>query len=359
MLQKLSPYKMNTKRVTLSANDKLTFINNLATMLSAGISILEAVDSLLEDSKGNMKKLLTVLREDLIQGEHLHETFAKFPGVFDKVTVNIIKASEQAGTLDVTLKDLTNTIQKDIEFSDKIKSALMYPVLIFIVFSGVLLMILIVVVPKISQVFSRLRVTLPLPTRILIFISDLLINNTIPLIAGIAIFIILLIMVYKLNRGLIFGILFSLPVVSTLVKEIDLTRFSRSFYLLLSSGIPITSALELTQDVVARRDIARTIAASKEMVLAGKRLSEGFKANKRVIPTLMVKMMEAGEKTGTLDKSMQEIAEHMDYKVSSTLKILTALLEPVMLVFVGVLIGGMMLAIIAPIYGLIGQVGQR
>lgn len=350
---------MNTKRVTLSTNDKISLVNNLATMLAAGISILEAVDSLLEDAKGNQKKVVETLRDDLMQGNHVYESFAKFPNVFDKVTVNILKASEEAGKLDVTLKDMAGNIQKEVEFNDKIKSAVMYPILISIVFVGVMLMILIVVVPKISTVFIRLNVPLPLPTRIMIYVSNLLLHQTLYLSIGIAVFITGFITLYRMNRRAVIRILFSLPVVSELVKEIDLTRFSRSFYNLLSSGIPITSALELCQDTVIRKDIGQTIRITREMVLSGKRLSEGFKSNKKIIPTIMLKMIEAGEKTGTLDKSMLEISEHLDYRVSSTLKILTAMLEPIMLVLVGICIGGMMLAIIAPIYGLIGQVGQH
>ena len=129
---------MNTKNVGMSYKDKITLLSNLSTMLTAGISILETVDSLLEDAKGNQKKLLQVLREDLIQGKHMYITFSKFPGVFDKVTVNIIKASEEAGSLDVTLKDIKTHIQKEMEFIDKIRSAMMYPVLIFVVFVLVL-----------------------------------------------------------------------------------------------------------------------------------------------------------------------------------------------------------------------------
>ncbi len=350
---------MNLKRLTLSTNDKIGLINNMATMLSAGISILEAVDSLLEDSKGNLKKVTQTLRDDLVQGNHVYETFAKFPNIFDKVTVNILKASEEAGTLDVTLKDLANNIQKEVEFNDKVKSAVMYPILISIVFVGVMLMILIVVVPKIATVFTRLNVPLPLPTRIMIFVSNLLLHQTVLLLSGLVIFLAIIITLYRMNKKAMIRLIFSFPIISELVKEIDLTRFSRSFYHLLSSGIPITSALELCQDMVIRKDISQTIRLTREMVLSGKRLSEGFKTNKKNIPTIMLKMIEAGEKTGTLDKSMLEIAEHLDYRVTSTLKLLTAMLEPIMLVVVGVCIGGMMLAIIAPIYGLIGQVGQH
>jgi type II secretory pathway component PulF len=350
---------MKIEQLTISNSEKLTLISNLSTMITAGIPILEVVDSLLEDAKGNVKKILEIVREDLIQGKHLYISFSRFPLVFDKVTANIVKASEEAGTLDITLKDLKDEIKKDIEFSDKIKTALTYPVIIIFVFFAVLLLILIVVIPKIATVFLRLKVSLPLPTRILIFISNVILTYTIPVIIGFSLFILGLFFLYKKKRQWILHITFTFPIISTLIKQIDLTRFSRSMYLLLTSGITITNALELTQDIVMKPEIAKAITYSKEVVLAGKNLSEGFKENKRIFSGIIVKIIEAGERTGTLDKSMQDISEHLDYEVSNSLKTFTTILEPVMLVFVGILVGGMMLAIIAPIYGLIGQVSVR
>lgn len=350
---------MKLERVTLSQTEKLTLISNFATLLSAGISILEAVDSLLEGTKGNQKKVLETLREDLVQGKHVFQSFSKFPQIFNKVSINIIKASEEAGKLDETLKDLKESIKKDGEFIDKVKSALTYPLVIFVVFLGVLSMILIVVIPKISLVFSRLRVTLPLPTKIMIFLSDLILKYTVPTIFGIGIFSLAVIIIYKTNKKLVMSFFFSLPLISGLVKQIDLTRFTRSLYYLLSSGIPIVSALELTQEIVLRRDIARILVKSKEMVISGKRLSEGLKLSKGKIPPIMIKIIEAGEKSGSLDKALLDISEYLDYQVSNTLRTLTALIEPIMLVAVGVIIGGMMIAIIGPIYSMIGQVGQR
>src|SRR5258706_6433492 len=144
---------MNTSNIVLSAKDKLNFFSNFATMLSAGIPILETMDALLEGSKGNQAKIFAAIREDLVQGKHLYEAMAKFPQAFDLVTVNIIKASEEAGTLETTLRDIRVEIKKDMEFNDRVKSALTYPAIIMCVFLGVLLMILIVVVPKISTVF--------------------------------------------------------------------------------------------------------------------------------------------------------------------------------------------------------------
>lgn len=349
----------NPKSLRISSADKLGLVSNLATMLSAGIPILEVVDSLLEDAKGNPKKLLESLKADLSQGNHVSDAFAKFPKIFDKITVNLIKASEEAGTLDVTLSDLKTSIKKDAEFSDKIKGAMTYPVLIFFVFLGVLLMILVVVVPKISSVFTRLNVPLPLPTKILIGLSQILTEYTIFALIGLVGLGIGGFFLYREKKREFLHFLFMFPLVSSLAQQIDLTRFSRSLYLLLNAGIPIASALELSQEVVLKREVAAAIAHSKAVVLSGSKLSDGLKNAKNVFPSIMIKITEAGEKSGSLDKSMQDVSEFLDYQVEKTLKTLTTLLEPIMLIVVGVLVGGMMLSIIAPIYGLIGQVSAR
>ncbi len=350
---------MNTKNISISTKDKIGLMSNLYTMLSAGIPILETVDSILEDTKGNLRKVLLVLKEDLQQGQHVAVSFAKFPRIFDKVTVNIIKASEEAGTLDETLKDIKDNIKKDIEFNNKIKSALIYPMFIMIVFFGVLTMILIVVVPKISTVFSRMNVPLPLPTKIMIFMSNSLLKYPIPLIVGLGVSIFTIIYLYKRNKRAFISGLTSLPVINTMAQKVDLTRFTRSLYLLLNAGIPITSALELTQDVVSKKEMYNAVVHAKNTIYAGKKLSDGLKDNKKIIPTIMIKIVEAGERTGSLEKSMADVSEYLDYEVSNSLKTLTAMIEPLLLVLVGVAVGGMMMAIISPIYGLVGQIGGK
>src|SRR5205814_116660 len=166
-----------------------TLISNLHTMLASGIPILETVESLLEDAKGGQKKLLMSMREDLGQGQHMYITFAKFPKIFDKVTVSIIKSSEESGTLDTALEDLKISIRKEIEFNDKIRSALIYPVFILIIFILVMIVILVVVIPQIATVFTQLNVPLPLPTKIMIFLSHALLTYTIPIIVVTAILI--------------------------------------------------------------------------------------------------------------------------------------------------------------------------
>jgi type IV pilus assembly protein PilC len=348
-----------TENITLSSSDKLSTLSDLGTMLSAGIPLLESVEALLEDAKGNQKKFLEVLRDDLNQGKHVYFTFSKFPNVFSKVVASIVKASEEAGTLDVTLKDLKENLKKDMEFSDKVKSALIYPMFIVGVFFAVLLMILIVVVPKISTVFSRMNVTLPLPTKIMIYMSDALLKNTFPVVSGVIVFCVLMVFLFKKQKKLLVNLFVKLPVISSLTRDIDLTKFSRNFYLLLNAGIPITSALDLTENVVVNRDVEAGLKKAKELVISGKKLSEGFKNNRKIFPSIMIRITEAGERSGSLEKSLAEVADFLDNQVSAKLKTTTALLEPVLLVVIALLVGGMMIAIIAPIYSMIGQVGGK
>ncbi len=344
---------------TISADNKLTLISNFHTMLASGIPIMETVDSLLEDSKGGQKKLLEQMRLDLGQGQHMYATFEKFPRIFDKVTVNIIKAAEESGTLDTALEDLIHTIKKDIEFNDKIKSALMYPVFIGIVFVVVLVVILVVVIPRIATVFTSLNVDLPAVTKVMINMSDALIKYPLPIFLAFAVIIGVFVFIYKQNKGLFVQFFTSLPVISKLAQQIDITRFTRSLYLLLSAGIPITVALELTQDVVMKKNIQLAIKHAKSAVFAGKQLSQGLKESKKVIPPVTIKIIEAGERSGNLDKAMLDVSDYMDYQVSKSLKAVTAMIEPIMLVVVAVMVGGMMVSIIGPIYQMIGSVSPN
>ena len=343
----------------LQPSEKLALISNLAVMLSAGIPLLEIIDSLLEDAKGAQKQILTTLQADLRQGQTIASTFSKFPKTFDPITVNIIAAGEKSGTLDETLRNLQVTVKKEIEFSNKVKAALAYPVLVVVVFSAVLLMILTFVVPRVSQVFLKLKVDLPLPTQILVFTSDLFIRFKFVVIVLTVLLLIFAYIIYKTKRRYFLSFIFSLPLISKLGKYIDLTRFTRSLSLLLSSGIPITEALELSKHVLIRKEIIKAVEKSQKAVEAGQKLSNGFKDSKGAIPQMMIRLVSAGERSGSLEKSLTQISEYFDDQVSTTLKIITELLEPALLVVIGLLVGGTMLAIVAPIYQLIGQIKVR
>ncbi len=349
----------NPKSVTLSNDEKLVLVGNLGTMLGSGISIIESVESLAEDAKGNLLYILISLKTDLEQGLQVYESLGKFTRVFDGVTTSIIKAAEESGTLDKALKDLRDTLVKEIEFRDKIKGAMMYPVFILFIFVFVLVGMLYGIIPKIGGVFKSLRMPLPLVTKVLIAMSDFLVNNTVGAIVGVIGLVVTIILVYRYKKNIILKLLFGLPVVSSLVRDIDLTRFTRSMSLLLLSGIPITGALELSVNVVVKPQVRDAINDGYQAVVQGGRLSEGIAKRGKMFPGILRKMIEVGEKSGSLDKSLQDASDFLDYQTSKKIKELTTLLEPMMLVLVAGLVGGMMLAIIAPIYGLISSIGSR
>lgn len=345
--------------MNLSANEKLTLISELATLLSSGIPISDAIASLQLGSKGNVKKLLEVLAEDVNEGHSISDSFQKFPRVFDPVTISLLRAGEKSGNLEVTLKDIKSNISKDIEFNSKIAAALAYPTTIFVVFGAVLLLIMTFVIPRIAKVFANLRINLPLPTKILISVSGLVMNYYPYIILGIVVLIILIAILLKYQRRGILNIFFTLPIVSGIVIKIDLARFTRNLSILLKSGIPIVEALELSEKIVNKSDMYKMIIYSKDTITKGGTFSEGLIKFNYIIPSTMIKIIQAGEKSGKLESSLNELSEYFDIKVTNSLKTATTLIEPILLVVIGVLVGGVMLAIISPIYGLIGQIGGR
>ena len=343
-------------RAHLSNIEKLNFISNMQTMLAAGIPLADTVETMLTEVKGSQKKILTTLRDDINQGKKISESFEKFPDAFDSVIVHLLGAAEEAGTLDETLKDLTETIRRDIEFNDKVRSALTYPFIVICVFVAILLIMLVFVIPRITEVFVNLKVPLPLPTRVLIFMSNTFLTYMPFVIGGLVLFIVGTAFLYKQNKKALIKIIYSLPLFKGLAREIDFTRFTRSFALLLNSGIPIFNAMELAEQVVVKKEISDMLKHAKEVVASGKNLSEAFREYPKLVPGMVIRVTQAGERTGSLSKSMQDLSEYFDKVVSKKVKDMTTLLEPLMLVLIAALVGGMMLAVIAPIYGLIGQI---
>ncbi len=347
---------MAQTKIRISGKEKMQLFGNLGTMLKAGIPILEAVKALLEESGGSTEKVLEVIKNDLQSGRVLHESLERFPESFNKVTVSLIKASEESGTLETTLKDVRDNLQREMEFGDKVKSAMMYPAFVLVVFVGVMAAMLIFVMPRISQVFTRLKMDLPLATRLMMAASDLIMNHAIIVGSALVFFAILVAVFYRFNRRLVLNTIFSLPFLSGLMREIDLTKFARSLYMLLASGLPIVTALELAEDVVVKKDLRKLLVSAREKVVSGDKLATGLRSDKKIISGVIIKLIEVGERTGSLDQSMKDVTEMLDYRVTKRLEKATALLEPIMLVLVGLSVGAMMIAIIGPIYGLISDV---
>jgi type IV pilus assembly protein PilC len=339
----------------LSRKDKLTLVSNMATMLNAGIPTLEAVESLRDESKGLVRKTLDTLRGSLYEGHPLSHGMAKMPDTFDPVTINLVRAGEEAGTLETVLRDLTKSIKKEMAFSDQLKASMTYPLFVLLIFLGVLSFILSFVIPRISKTFSGFSGELPAATTFLIKVSTFFLDFFPFIILAGILLVVGLVVLYKIRRREVLNLLLSLPGLRKLGREIDLANFTRSMSLLLSAGIPVAEALEFSETVVSKKEVRKMIQDMKKRVNAGQPLSAGMRTAGRVAPSMMIRIVETAESSGALESAMQDLAQYFEAQVSKTLKLLATLLEPIMLVVMGLLVGGMMLAVIAPIYNLITQ----
>jgi type II secretory pathway component PulF len=350
---------MSQSNIKLSQTEKLALINNLSKLLEGGIPLTDAIDALLEDAKKNQKKVIETLKTDMQEGRTIAEALAKFPKSFDPITIGLIATGEKSGNLEKTFSQLSINLTADMELSGKLKAAIAYPIFVMIVFFSVLLLILVFVIPRIASVFLRLKLHLPLTTKILITTSSLLKENTLIFLTFFFLSIVLIIFVFKKRSRFIINILAKLPILSGLATQIDLERFTRSLGIMLSTSIPIDEALDLTKNVVYKKNIKQIIEACLSSVQSGKKISETFKQNPKIIPTLMTRMVEVGEKSGSLDQALLSLSTYFQNKIDSTIKTLTIMLEPILLVIIGVLVGGIMVSIIAPIYTLIGSISPR
>lgn len=345
--------------IVLNSKDKLTLISNLATMLSAGIPILEAVDTLLTESKGNLRKMLLLLKSSLTEGKPISDALAQAPRVFDPIAINLVRAAEEAGTLEETLKDLTKTIKQQMAFNDRLRASLTYPVFVLGIFGFVLVVILAFVVPRIAKVFGGLRVELPPATQFIIAASNFFLSYWPYILVGLVLFSIGIALLYRVKKRAFINALLKLPLLDRLGRQIDLTRFTHSMGLLLRAGIPVAEALELSEQTVVKKEMQTVLRQTRLDVTAGKPIAEGLRKGKKVMPSIMIRTIETAETSGTLESTMQELSSYFEEQVDRALKTATTLIEPILLVVIGGLVGAMMLAVIAPIYSLISQINTR
>jgi type IV pilus assembly protein PilC len=347
---------VNLSNLKLTSKERLSFFTDFSTMLSAGIPILECIDSLQVDSKGNIKKILGVIKSSLYNGQPLSRALAKMPKAFNQIDVNLIRSAEAGGTLEATLHDIVVSTKKEMAFNDQLKATMVYPLFVMAVFLGIVLLMLTFVIPRVAKVFTSLNVNMPWITRVLIKISNFFIANWLIVIAGLIFIILLLFYLVKKYKHFFQRLLFTLPSIRKLGINIDLTRFTRSFGLLMQSGVSITEALSLSEKVVANKDMADVIRKMRRDVEAGYPLAKSLSIKKNLIPPLMVRSIKTAETSGTLNQTMQNLTDYFDDQVNESLKILSSLIEPVLIIIVGIMVGALMIAIIVPIYSMISQI---
>lgn len=343
--------RLTKQRVSLA--DMALFCRQFATMLQAGLPILRCLSILAEQSTNStMSESLIQITNDVEQGEPLSSALAKHRQ-FPPLMVSMVRAGEVGGFLDVTMVEIAESLEADAVLRSRIKAALTYPIAVGIIAILIAIGMLIFVVPIFEEMFVSFGGSLPAPTQFLVTLSNLLTNPLvfIPTVIAIAAAVIW----YGRHRhdasvrNVVDPIKFRMPVFGPLFQKVAIARFSRNLATLLSAGVPVLTALDIVQDTAGNVVIARAVADVKESVREGTGMA-GPLSDHPVFPDMVVQMIAVGEDTGAIDEMLRKIADFYDQQVAATTEQLTALIEPIMIVVLGGLVGGMIIALYLPIF---------
>ncbi len=336
----------------IKLKDLAVFSRQFATMINAGLSLLRALNILTEQTENpELRRVLGEVRNEIESGSSLSSGMAKHPDAFPPLMVNMCKAGEVGGFLDSVMLQIATNYEAETKLRGKVKSAMTYPVVVLCIALMAVVGMLLFIVPVFAGLFKTLGGTLPLPTRILVSLSAGLKIAAIPLI----ILVIVAVQVWKRIkhdvrvRNVIDPMKLKLPVFGELFRKIALTRFARNLGTMMASGVPILQSLDIVADTTGNVVLERATRAVQESVRTGEALAQPLTEHP-VFPPMVVQMMAVGEDTGALDTMLMKIAEFYDQEVEATTEALTALIEPLMIAFLGAIIGSMIVALYMPIF---------
>lgn len=345
----------------MKLQEKVIFTTQLATMIRVGIPLTEALNIILTQTKRPQnKEMFRVMIEMIHSGQTLAKSLRIYDCVFPELFINMVASGEESGNLEQVLFYLSEQLEKEYEMRKKIISAFIYPAVIISITLLLSIGIVVFIMPKILKIFSSFDFTLPLPTRILIGLSTFLTEK--PHIA--LLFVILFVMTVRFSLKARFlkpfwhTISLYIPIFSKIFIEAQLARISRLLFSLLQAGIPITKTLLIIANTLNHSQYKEALMNSQEKVIQGGKLGESFSDYEKLFPAMWTKMLAIGEKTGSLETTCGRLADMYEKNVDSMTKNLSVLLEPILLVFMGLLVGGVALAIIMPIYQLPNLIGQ-
>jgi len=335
--------------------DIAIFSRQLATMLSAGLPIVQAI-AILERQTENraFQKLLKEIRSDVEGGSSFSDALTKHK-VFSRLYVNLVRAGETSGTLDGVLDRLATFLEKDLELRGKIKSAMTYPVIVLVFALLVTYFLLTGIVPQFAQILTDLGSELPLLTRFLIVVSDILRSGTLYLIVAAVIVGFAYRAYYRTERGrrVVDRIKLRMPVFGNLNKKSALARFSRTFGLLVSSGVNVIEAMDITRGTAGNAIIEDILDETKEAIQVGESIHSTLLRYPQVFPPMVASMIAIGEETGALDTMLQKIADFYEREVDEAVASLTAAIEPIMIIFLGAIVGTIVSGMFLPLFQII------
>ena len=333
-----------------SAGDLSVFTRQMAILVGAGVPIVDALGAVLDQGPDTpMARVASRIRDLVKEGRPLSAAMGEIPAVFSGIYLNMVRAGEESGTLEIMLDRLADLMEKQVGTRRKVLGALFYPLLLMGVGLLMVVFLLLVVMPRITAVFEGLKATLPLPTRILMGSSRWLNAHLLLAGGGTAAVVLLAVRAAARHRRTLDRLALSLPKVGTLLLAGQVARFSRTLGVLLASGTPLQKALEVSEAVVTSGPVKEAVARSREEIAEGRSLSQSLRESK-VFPPLAVHMIAVGERTGKLEELLLKVAQGYETEVDQTVATLTSLIEPVMILFIGGLVLFMVLSVLLPIF---------
>ena len=339
--------------------EKVMFAKHLSVMIKAGMSIDGALEVLAEGASPTMAKRLDEILLEVRKGNALSSALKKYPRDFDLLFVNMVAVGEQGGTLSKNLNLLSVQQQKSYELKNKIKSAAMYPTIILLAIFGLIAVISVFVLPKITGFFTTLKVELPMTTRILIAVSNFF-SDYWYIVLGVVMVILIALRVMAripVTRFVLHGIILRLPIIGSISKNMNLALFCRTLSSLLNSGIPIDNALQIVSQTLTNDVYKREVTKIYHSILKGTSLADSIK-NKDLFPSIVGRMSKVGERSGNLSEVLDYLADFYELEVDTTTKNLSTMLEPILLTFIGLVVAFVAMSIINPIYDLTSKVGR-
>jgi len=347
-----APMKFGSK-----VNDKemAIFTRQFSTMIDAGLPLVQCLNVLAEQSESkNLRGVTASVARGVEQGATLAESLRKHPRTFDDLFTNLVEVGETGGILDIVLQRLAVYIEKAAALKRKVKSAMVYPASIMGVAFMVVVFMLTFVIPTFTTMFKDLGADLPLPTKIVVWLSEFVRSYILIIIAAIVGAVFALRSYYRTETGrsTIDALLLKVPVMGTLIRKVAVARFTRTLGTLVQSGVPILEGLRITARTAGNRVVEKAVLQCRAAVTEGKTLADPLRGS-GVFPPMVTQMISVGEQTGALDAMLAKIADFYDDEVDTAVTTLTSLLEPMMIAFLGVIIGGLVVAMYLPIFRLV------
>ncbi|MEJ5226321.1 type II secretion system F family protein [Thermodesulfovibrio sp.] len=345
----------------VSQKDILFFTRQFATLFSSGVPIVQALDAIIGQIKNkNFRKILIQMRNDIEKGSSLADAMKRHPKVFSTLFVNMIRAGEEGGMLDKVLFKMADYFEKMIKLKRKIIGAMIYPSMVIAIAVLVVAVIMIFVIPTFAKLFGEMGLELPLPTRVTIALSNFMVQSGIFILFGIIGFFVFVRIFRKTEQGkkITDNILLKFPLLGVILLKASLSRFARTLGTLLGSGVPILNSMEISARASGNKVIEDVIISMRDDITAGKSLTEVLKSRTELFPPIFIQMVNVGESTGGIDDMLNKVADFYDEEVDNAVANLMSMLEPALIVFLGVTIGFIVVSLYLPIFKLGEVVGK-